>query len=141
MRQDNESYCRCLYFSTAALTRTLTRMAEENFAGTGLAPSLGFIVMTVNAEPGIAAGRLAEIMELRPSTITRLIDKLERRGFVRREKAGKYILHYPLPKGKMLDAALRSAWKGLYRRYVKILGERESLVLAADCSVSNRKLS
>lgn len=75
------AYCRCLYFSANALARAVTRIAEEEYAAVGLAPSHAFILMTVNKQPGITAGEVADIMLLDPSTVTRLVEKLEKQGY------------------------------------------------------------
>jgi DNA-binding MarR family transcriptional regulator len=106
-------------------------MAEEEFEGTGLPPSLGFIVMTVNARPGITAGEIAVILQLQPSTVTRLVDKLEERGFLTRQTAGKFMHVYPTTRGARLEEHLQSAWKKLYRRYAEILGEERSMELTS----------
>ena len=76
---DKTPYCKCLYHSANALARIITKMADEEFSAVSLAPSYAFVVMTVNKNPGILAGELAEIMMLTPSTVTRLVEKLETR--------------------------------------------------------------
>lgn len=58
----------CLFFSTNALARALTRVVEDAFAPTGLAPSSAFTMMTVKRRPGIQPSEIATIMRLSPST-------------------------------------------------------------------------
>jgi DNA-binding MarR family transcriptional regulator len=115
-------------------------MAEKEFGPTGLAPSLGFVVMTVNKKPGIAAGEIADIMQLQPSTVTRLVDKLEDQGYLTRQTNGKFMQVFPTVKAARLDDSLRSAWKRLYRRYTTILGERPSHELIAAIYEASGKL-
>jgi len=134
-----DSYCRCMYYSANALARNITRIAEKDFERTGLSPSLGFVVMTVNKKPGIAAGEIAHIMQLQASTVTRLVDKLQRLGYLRRKLDGKYIHVHPTPKATRLDEPLTTAWQKLYRQYSKILGEEPSKALtSAMYEASNR---
>ena len=116
-------YCRCLFYSANALARTLTRVAEEAFARTGLAPSLAFVLMTVRRHPGIQPSEVAKIMMLSPSTLTRLADKLEAKGFLRREAQGKTIRIHLTDPGEALVPALLSAWQDTQKRYTAILGE------------------
>jgi DNA-binding MarR family transcriptional regulator len=133
-------YCRCLYYSASALARKITRMAEEEFTFTGLPPSLGFVVMTVNKKPGITAGEIAGIMQLQPSTVTRFVDKLERAGFLTRHTEGRFIQVYPTARATRLDGPLQTAWKNLYKRYVAILGEQKSVELTSAIAEASDKL-
>ena len=135
-----DSYCRCLYYSANALSRRMTRIAEEEFAPTGLAPSLGFVVMTVNKKPGITAGEIADTMQLQPSTVTRFVDKLEENGFLTRQTDGKFTNVHPTKKAARLDPELQLAWKKLYGRYATILGEEESAQLTLAIFTASNKL-
>jgi DNA-binding MarR family transcriptional regulator len=140
MTVNRESYCRCLYYSANALARRITRMAEEEFEPTGLAPSLGFVVMTVNKKHGITAGEIANIMQLQPSTVTRLVDKLEDEGYLTRQMDGKFMQVYPTAKATRLDDSLRSAWQKLYKRYTALLGEQSAKELTAAIYEATTKL-
>jgi len=135
-----ESYCQCMYYSANALARRITKMAENEFARTGLAPSLGFVVMTVNKKPGIATGDIAHIMQLQASTVTRLVDKLVRLGYLKRKMAGKYIHVYPTTRAARLDEPLLAAWQKLYTCYTAILGEAPSNELTAAMYAAGTKL-
>jgi DNA-binding MarR family transcriptional regulator len=115
-------------------------MAEAEFQTTGLAPSPAFIVMAVNKQPGLTAGEIADVMQLQPSTVTRLVDRLETDGYVTRHSEGKFVQVYPTHKAKRLDGPLRLAWQNLYRRYTEILGEEPSMKLAASLHEAGNKL-
>jgi MarR family transcriptional regulator, organic hydroperoxide resistance regulator len=119
-------YCGCLYYSTNALARIMTRMAEEEFANTGLAPSYAFILMSVNAKPGIQPKELSDHMLLMASTVTRLVEKLEYKGFVKRKYEGRNTEVYPTTKSLNLDPAIKTSWQNLYKRYSKLIGKEES---------------
>ena len=134
-------YCRCLFFASGALARTMTRIAEEEFSPTGLAPSYAFLLMTVNEEPGIQAGEIAAIMELTPSTVTRLIEKMEAKKMLERRVEGKHTFVYPTSKSKALDKIIRESWSNLYQRYVAILGEKKSKEIADAIYTTSRRLT
>jgi DNA-binding MarR family transcriptional regulator len=123
MVKDANPYCRCLFFSANALARNLTRISEAAFARTGLAPSLAFVLMTINRQPGIQPSEVAQIMMLSPSTVTRLVEKLETRGLLLREAQGKAILIHPTPAGEILYPELREAWRQTRAAYLGLLGE------------------
>ena len=132
MASDKATYCRWLYYSANALARILTKMAEEEFEPVGLAPSYGFVLMNVNAHPGIQPSEVAEHMMLAVSTISRLVEKLEADGYVRRERQGKAIHIFPTAKSKRLDPKIKECWRSLYKRYAELLGPEESTKLTAD---------
>jgi len=125
MKNKNQ-YCTCLYYSANALSRKITKMAEEAFSITGLAPSYAFLLMAINKEPGLHPKELSEIMLLTPSTVTRLIEKLENKGLIIRKFEGKYTFVLPTKDGKKMMPKLEKAWLGLYEEYTKMLGEKNS---------------
>jgi len=130
MATDANPYCHCLFFSANALARNITRISEAAFAPTGLAPSLAFVLMTVNCRPGIQPSEVAQIMMLSPSTVTRLVEKLEARGLLRREAHGKAILIHATADGESLYPTLQEAWRRTHAAYADPLGEDEANRLA-----------
>jgi DNA-binding MarR family transcriptional regulator len=123
MENKDSKYCNCLYYSANALGRVMTKMAEEEFAITGLTPSHAFLLMSINDKPGIHPKELSEQMQLTPSTVTRLIEKMENRGFVQRKAIGRITEVHPTTKSKELDPKIKEAWQNLYKRYSSILGK------------------
>ena len=123
METYKSKYCGCLYYSANALARVMTRMAEEEFASTSLAPSYAFVLMTVNSQPGIQPKELSKHMQLTPSTVTRLVEKLEARGFLERNIIGRSTEIHPTSKSLELNDKIKEAWKNLYNRYSNLIGE------------------
>ena len=122
MAESPNPYCKCLFFSANALARTLTRQAEDAFARTGVAPSLAFVLMTVRRHPGIQPSEVAKVMMLSPSTLTRLVEKLEGKGLLRREAKGKAIHIHLTEQGEALGPVLLEAWQHTYQGYAAVLG-------------------
>jgi DNA-binding MarR family transcriptional regulator len=129
MAKEKSPYYQCLYYASNALARNMSRLAEEEFAVTGLAPSYAFLVMTVNNRPGITAGELAQIMMLKPSTVTRLVEKMEEQVLLKRMKEKRSTLIFPTKKSVELQESIKQAWMSLYERYVKLLGGESSAEL------------
>jgi MarR family transcriptional regulator, organic hydroperoxide resistance regulator len=134
-------YCGCLYYSANALARIMTKMAEEEFANTGLAPSYAFILMSVNSKPGIQPKELSEHLQLMPSTVTRLVEKLEYKGLVERKYSGRNTEVYPTAKSLNLDPAIKTSWQNLYKRYSKLIGEEESKNLTLNINTAINSIS
>jgi DNA-binding MarR family transcriptional regulator len=120
-------YCGCLYYSVNALSRAITKMADEEFSKAGLqSSSYAFLLMTVNENPGIQPKEISEYMQLTPSTVTRLIEKMEMKSLLKREHSGRITKVFPTPNSLDLDNKIKEAWHNLHIRYSKILGEDES---------------
>lgn len=113
----------CLYFTANSLARTITRMTEEEFRITGMSPPHAFLLMLVNATPGLSQKELAQKLHLTPSTVTRFIDHLAQRGYLERRAEGKTSKIYPTEKGSQLQETIGLAWQRVYQRYSDLLGE------------------
>jgi DNA-binding MarR family transcriptional regulator len=96
--------------------------------------------MTVNEKPGIQPMEISLQMMLTPSTVTRLIDKLENKKYLRREYEGKQVKVFPTEKSLVLDKKLRESWLNLFKKYSDILGENMSIDLTTDISKAVEKM-
>lgn len=137
---EKNKYCGCLYYSANALARVMSRMAEEEFSITTLAPSYAFLLMIINDKPSIQPKEISTKMMLSPSTVTRLIEKMETRGFVERKVIGKNTEVYPTQKSLELNIKIKQAWVNLFSRYVLLLGEKESQDLTSAIYNATLKL-
>lgn len=126
MKPSESKYCGCLYFTSNALARKVEKVAIEVWKKAGLAPSHAYLLLLVLEEPGTQAGQLAEQLQLTPSTVTRLIEKLEEKKLVLRASEGKLTNVYPTQKAKDLKPQLRECIEELTVRYNKVLTKDEN---------------
>ena len=131
----------CLYFAGNALSRVISRMADDAFRVTGLSPSHAFLMMLVNAAPGTGQKELCKQLHLAPSTVTRFIDSLVHRGCLVRKSEGKVSKIFPTDKGKELAQPIADAWKSLYERYSEILGKKTGNELTRMIDEAGEKLA
>jgi len=132
MKTSDSKYCKCLYFTANALARKIEKLAMESWSKVDLAPSHAYLLMLVIEEPGMQPTSLSEHLQLQPSTITRLIEKLESKKLLIRAYEGKLTIVYPTPKGKDLLPRLKECLNEFYSRYSEILGKEESVKLVQN---------
>lgn len=137
---DFEFLHNCLFFNANRLSRAITRIAEEEFAETGLTPMYGYLIRMVNGSPGISQKELAEKLYVTASTLTRFVDKLQAKHLVERKVHGKTVLVYPTEKGKELEEKITRASRNFKRRYEEKLGIDVSKQLSKDIEMSSEKL-
>ncbi|MGC4037697.1 MAG: MarR family transcriptional regulator [Chitinophagaceae bacterium] len=126
MNVSGSRFSQCLYFSSNALARKIEKLAQESWKPVGLSPSHGYLLMTVIDEPGIQPGLLADHLQLQPSTITRLIEKLEEKKLVVRTTEGKITNVYPTPKAKELYPKMQHCVDNFYTAHTTLVGKDES---------------
>ena len=77
---------------------------------------------------------------LTPSTVTRLIEKMEYRGLLKRESVGRSTEVYPTDAGLAMQPTLKEIWQTLYKRYSEVLGKETADKLTVDIYSATQKL-
>jgi DNA-binding MarR family transcriptional regulator len=137
MKPSESKYCDCLYFTTNALARKVEKLALDAWKPVGLSPSHAYLLMMAIEEPGVQPGVISDHLQLSPSTISRLIEKLEEKKLLVRITEGKMTNVYATPAGKNLLPQLNACLSRFYESYSRILGKEES----SDMVASIRKLA
>ena len=131
MKTSESRYSQCVYFSSAAFARKVEKLALESWKPVGLAPRHGYLLMNVIEEPGIQPGALANQLQVQPSTITHLIEKLEEKKLVVRTTEGKTTNVYPTPKAKEIYSKLKECVQHFHASCTGIIGKDESCKLVS----------
>ena len=118
-----------MYFVTNALARKIEKIAQGTWEKVDLSPSHAYLLMLVIEGPGVQPMTLSEELHLTPSTITRLIEKLEQKKLLVRAYEGKLTNVYPTPKAEELAPKLKQCVADFYASYSSVLGKDESAKL------------
>jgi MarR family transcriptional regulator, organic hydroperoxide resistance regulator len=132
MKLAQSKYGKCLYFTSNALARKIDKLAQESWSKVGLSPSHAYLLMLVLERPGIQPGDIAEHLQLQPSTITRLIEKLEEKKLLVRTAEGKITNVYPTPKAKELVPKLNECMNEFCSRCSALMGKEEGIRLVQN---------
>ena len=141
MRSSESRFNGCLYFSANALARKIEKLAIESWKKINLTPSHAYLLLMVLEEPGVQPGAIAAEMQLTPSTITRLIEKLEEKKLVIRTTEGKITNVYATPKGKELYPQMKNCLADFTSKYSEILGTDESTRMVHNMNKLTDKLA
>ena len=132
MKVRDSKYAQCLYFTSAALARKVEKLATQVWKAVDLPPSHAYLLMAVLEEPGMQPSALSAELQLQPSTITRLIEKLEEKKLVVRTTEGKITNVYPTPKAKELQSKMKECVRQFSQKYANLVGADESSRLVRD---------
>lgn len=140
MKTSECKYCSCLFFSTNALARKVEKLALQSWKPSGLSPSHAYLLMMVIEDPGVQPGCLSQQLQLTPSTITRLIEKLEQQKLVHRSYEGKATNVHATPKGKAMLHILQECTAAFNNKYSAVLGKDESAKMVRNMNKVSDKL-
>lgn len=133
-------YSKCLYFSANTLARKTEKLANIFWSKIGLSPSLGYMLILINETPGIHPSLLCEQLQLTPSTITRLIEKLEKLELVYRTNTGKNTLVFSSEKGLSLHPKLYETIGQFTHACADVLNTEEGNALIQAMNAMSEKL-
>jgi DNA-binding MarR family transcriptional regulator len=121
-------FMRLLWALDHALQSASKRMESTH----GITGPQRLVVRIVGRFPGIAAGRVAEILHVHPSTLTGILKRLEQRGVLQRRsdpRDARRALFGLTPKGKKLDTLKTGMVEQAVRR---VLTRDPGLIAAAQ---------
>lgn len=140
MKCSDSRYSGCLYFASNALARKMEKLANASWKKAGLPVSHAYLLMSVIENPGIQPIALCGQLQLSPSTITRLVEKLEEKRLVVRTTEGKITNIYPTPRAKEMLPLMKSCVKEFALNWARMLGQEEGFRLARNINRISDKL-
>lgn len=110
-----------LYFSVSRLNRNIQRLAESIFKPTGIPPSYGMLLLLLDEWKELSPTKISEMLDIKPSTTTRFLDKLEKTQIIVRRNNGKYSYISLSPQGISKLPEIKGAFETLEYRLQKKL--------------------
>jgi DNA-binding MarR family transcriptional regulator len=130
-----------LLFAANALARSVTAIGDGEFAKLGLSYSHAYLLSELTSDTGLTPTYLSETLLLSPSTITRLIEKLESKGLAYRQTVGKNTMVYATEAGAALAPAVTNAWQANWTKFADKLGEAEAIALTKHIFAAAEQLN
>ena len=115
-----------LYFSVSRLNRNIQRIADDIFKSTGLPPSYGLLILLLDEWKELSPTKISQTLDIKPSTTTRFLDKLQKQNIVVRRNDGKYSFISLTPLGLSKVPEIKGAFETLEYKLQKIMTARVS---------------
>jgi len=93
------------------LDHALNKRSRRMLKTLGVTASQRFVIKVVGMRPGCSPGQLARFLHVTPATVTRVVQRMEVDGFLRREgdpQDSRRVRLHLTPKGARLDARARA---------------------------------
>lgn len=122
----------CLCFALGKVTRQMARAYRERLEPYGLTQPQFFLLIALYEEDDIPISRLADAVALDKSTLTGILDRLERDGLAERVPTteDRRVVHVRLtPKARALEGELRRIYEETNRAFLVRLTDEERRVL------------
>jgi len=118
----------CLCFQVGKMSRKMAKLTRDAVAPYGLTTTQFFLLTALYEEEDISISALAQKVVLDKATLTGLIDRLERDGFVTRQTfpGDRRTIRVRLtPKAEKLRETMTNLYHKINRRFLSLLTEEE----------------
>ena len=123
-------------------TRLLRRRFEKKGSEHGLSSAQWRLLARVAKEEGVAQARLAELLEIEPISVSRLIDRMEKGGWIERraDAADRRVkMIFPTAKSRETYGAIKSFAAEIYEEALTGIPEetRAALIAGLEAMIEN----
>ena len=85
------------------------------------------MIILKEEENGLTVNQISETLAIAPSTVTRFVDKLIAKGYVKREKSGKNSITKITAEGLKIIPDIYKSWDGISEKIEEVIGNEEYL--------------
>lgn len=131
----------CPLFSFHSLSRTVDELAALAFKDCDVSAAHGHLILVIIGTPRLNLSELSEVMNLKPSTMTRFIDKLQTQGLVKRINDGRKVRIEATQKGLALEDDITRSIQKLRELYIERFGEPLAQQIFNLCASATNQLN
>ncbi len=124
----------CILFNVKMLERRLSQLAEEEFAKIGIHHSYGYILTVIASKDYIKTKEIASTLNLKSSTVTRMVTKLERDGLVIKGSEHSPVDITLSPKGKEMLPKITAVWDSFHAQIATYIAPEQAVLLNQNIS-------
>ncbi len=106
----------CILFNVKHLERQLSQIAEEEFAKIGIHHSYGYMLSVIASRDYIKTKEIASILNLKSSTVTRMVAKLIQDDLVVKGSVNSPVDISLSPKGQEFMHEIVGVWNSFHQR-------------------------
>ncbi|MBZ9704004.1 MULTISPECIES: MarR family winged helix-turn-helix transcriptional regulator [unclassified Mesorhizobium] len=122
--------------------RLMRKRFEARASGLGLSSAQWRLMVRVAKEAGVSQARLAELLEIEPISVSRLVDRMEEGGWIERrsDAADRRVrMIFPTPKASAAYAEVKSLAGEVYEESLTGVSpdDRRVLIRALDAMAQN----
>jgi DNA-binding MarR family transcriptional regulator len=131
-----------LLFAGGTFARQVEKLAKEMWKPSGLSPSQAQLLLHILDNDFAFPVYICQEFQVGPSTITRLAEKLEKKGLAGRydmENGGTFIM--ATEEGRKLKPVLEGCERAFAKRCNALLGEQEAFSLACRLNKASDELA
>jgi DNA-binding MarR family transcriptional regulator len=133
-----------LGFLVHDVARLLRKRFEQRGSEYGLSAAQWRCLVRLVKEEGMAQARLAELLEIEPISVSRLLDRMEDGGWVERRQGvedRRVRMVFPTPKAREAFSTVKSMAVGVFEQALSGLDEAERAALIHGLDVVAANLS
>ncbi len=124
--------------------RLLRKRFEVKGSGYGLSAAQWRLMVRLVKDEGVAQARLAELLEIEPISVSRLLDRMEEGGWIERRQDSsdrRVRIVFPTEKSREAFAAIKSVAADVYDTALAGLSPEEKRILVKGLSAIITNLS
>lgn len=113
-----------MHSATNSFSREISQHFDSYFKQYNLATSYVELLLLIREKGEISQKEMSDKMNLAPSTITRFIQKLEKKGFIKKNKSGRIVMIRLTAKAEQLSENLKISYENAVTDLEAKLGEK-----------------
>lgn len=123
-----------------SFSRTLTAYFDDQLSEFGLATSYAELMILMKENEQMSQKEIADFLSLAPSTVTRFVEKLQKKGFVSKTRDGRQVSIQLTKKGVDVADEMETAYEEAVENLRTLVGDKYLDTIEKLLSYGNSEL-